>query len=91
MPPEAAYSVAYVLGIASSYAINVIFVFQARGSLKTALKFPLVYAIQYVVGLAILSSLTHYGVDSRLAMLLVIAVSVPLTFLLTRFVLRYSA
>ncbi|WP_373696686.1 GtrA family protein [Microvirga yunnanensis] len=91
MKPTAAYSAAYVLGIVFSYLINTTFVFRQRRSVRSALKFPFVYIAQYFVGLAILSILTYFGLDSRIAMLVVIAVSVPLTFVLSRFVLKRSS
>jgi putative flippase GtrA len=89
MNPEIAYTVAYVLGIATSYLINVTFVFRQKKSLRSAIKFPFVYVAQYFLGLALLSALTYYGLDSRIAMLLVIIVSVPFTFVLSRFVLKF--
>lgn len=89
--PASAYSAAYVLGIVSSYLINVTFVFRQRRSLRSAIKFPIVYVTQYFAGLTILSILTYYGLDSRIAMLLVIAVSVPFTFVLSRFVLKHPS
>lgn len=87
---SAAYTVSYIAGVALSYLINTYLVFEERPSLRSALQFPSVYLIQYLTGLAVLTLLTHVGIDSRLAMITVIAVNVPLTFALTRFILRKS-
>jgi putative flippase GtrA len=88
MTPSAAYSIVYVLGVALSYAINTYFVFRTKSSIRSGLQYPFVYVAQYLFGLALLSLLTRYGIDSRIAMIVVIAASVPLTFLLTRIVLK---
>jgi putative flippase GtrA len=88
MAPSIAYSIIYVLGIALSYAINTYFVFRTKSSTRSGLQYPFVYGAQYLFGLALLSLLTRYGIDSRIAMIVVIAASVPLTFLLTRIVLK---
>jgi len=88
MPPLAAYTISYVAGIGLSYLINTLFVFRTRASLRSALQFPGVYLVQYCLGLAILALLTRLGIDSRLAMVVVIAVNIPVTFVLTRYVLQ---
>lgn len=84
-----AYTAAYLAGLAISYLLNVAFVFQVRATARSALAFPLVYAAQYGAGLGILwlwSDVMHmapaYGVIAS------IGLTVPLTFLMLRFVLR---
>jgi putative flippase GtrA len=88
LPSSVAYTIAYVAGIGLSYLINTFFVFQVRTSLRAALKFPAIYLVQYVFGLIALVTLTNMGLDSRIAMLAVIALNIPVTFVLTRFVLQ---
>ncbi len=91
MPPSAAYSITYPFGIVCSYLINTFFVFRTRASIRSATRFPLAYLITYLVGLGLLAGLTGAGLDSRLAMVVVIAVNVPLTFVMTRSALRGGA
>lgn len=86
--PSMAYTTTYLVGIVLSYVINAHFVFGARASLGSMLQFPGIYIVQYVVGLGVLNLLTGSGLDSRLAMLVVIIVSIPLTFVLTRIVFK---
>lgn len=88
MAPSMAYTVTYLAGIVLSYLINTFLVFRTGVSLRSFLQFPGVYLAQYLVGLILLNFLTDSGLDSRLAMIGVIAVNIPLTFALTRFVLR---
>lgn len=88
MSPSVAYTITYLVGILLSYLINAYFVFRARVSLGSMLQFPIVYVIQYLFGLALLSLLTNLGLESHIAMLAVIVASVPLTFILTRFIFK---
>ncbi len=83
-----AYGVAYVAGILISYGLNVRFVFRVRPSWRSALLFPLVYVIQYLVGLGVLHlAVERFAIPREYALLASIAVSVPLSFVLTRFLL----
>ena len=84
-----AYCITYIFGILFAYFLNSAFVFKARVSLLSFLTFPLVYAVQFGLGLLILHLLVDRlgGAPDR-AMLVVIAVTTPITFLLSRFVLK---
>jgi putative flippase GtrA len=88
MPAAAAYTISYIVGILLAYGINTMFVFQAKPSVRTALQFPAVYVIQYFSGLAFLTLFTYLGLSNAAAMLLTIVVNVPISFLMTRYVLR---
>ena len=84
-----AYTLAYLAGIALAYVLATTYVFRTGIELRSALRFPGVYALQYLYGLAALSLLVDIvRMPSALAMLVVIATSVPLTFLLARFAVR---
>jgi putative flippase GtrA len=85
LPVSVAYTIAYVSGIVLSYFVTVQFVFRSRASVRTVLRFPIVYVVQYLWGLALLSLLVRaLGMAPAVAMLVTIATSVPLTFVLTR-------
>lgn len=84
-----AYSIAYCAGIVLSYFLNVHFVFKKRVSLASFLKFPVVYVIQYALGAVILWVLVgKAGISPPLAMIGVIIITIPVTFLASRFVLK---
>lgn len=91
MPPSAAYSVAYLFGVVLAYVINTAFVFRTRASIGSAARFPGAYVVPYLTGLALVTLLTQAGLDSRFAILAVIAVNVPLSFVITRYVLKGAA
>lgn len=84
-----AYTLAYAFGIVLSYLLNAWFVFRTRTSWHTAMAFPMVYVVQYLWGLGALYLLVDLMAwPGAVAMLAVIGSSVPLTYLLTRWVMR---
>lgn len=92
LPYVGAYTIAYVSGIALSYVLNARFVFRTPLSLGAALRFPLVYVVQYATGSCVLvAAVDGAGVSRGLGMLAAIAVSVPATFALSRGLLRRQA
>lgn len=79
------YSLAFVGGIGLSYLLNRFFVFRAGGGLRAVVMFPLVYLGQYLAGLAVVSLWVEWcGWPAALAPLAAVAVTVPLTYLLSR-------
>lgn len=87
----AAYSVAYVVGIVLSYWLNSVFVFHEPLNWPALARFPLVYVVQYLLTAALLWVFVDaLGVGERVAPLFAVAVTVPVTFLVTRIVLQGS-
>lgn len=85
----AAYTIAFVLGIAIAYQLNTRFVFRVEPSARGNALFPLVYVIQLGLGLVVLwiwSDMLRlppaYGVFAT------VALTLPVTFLLSRLVLK---
>ena len=88
----AAFTISFVLGIATSYALNARFVFKRKHKIGTMLRFPLIYVFQYIYGSVMLSLLIGMLAMSKpLAMLVVAATSALLTFLLMRHVFQASS
>ena len=88
LPYLLAYSLAYCVGIVISYFLNAHFVFRQRIRLVSFLTFPVIYLVQYCLGTLTLWLLVgNAGISPELAMLGVIAVTIPATFLMNRFVL----
>lgn len=87
-----AYGIAYVAGIGWSYAINSRWVFKTPMTLGGLLKFPVVYVVQAIASFALFHLL--HGVlrmHSLLVPLLVVAITLPLTYLTSRFILTRPA
>jgi len=84
-----AYSISYGIGIVISYILNSRFVFRQPLSLAKFLQFPAVYAIQYGLGAAILWLLVgQLSVSPEWAMLAVVVITIPVTFITSRFILK---
>lgn len=89
LPYLYAYAIAYCVAVLNSYFMSIFFVFRKKVSLRSFLKFPLIYVAQYFLGSSILWLLVgQLGFSPAWAMAVVIVVTVPITFLTSRFVLK---
>jgi len=89
LPYGAAYTAAYAMGIFVSYLLNCKVVFHCKPTWSGFLRFPLVYLVQYALSLGLLAlCVERLGWDKRLAAVAVTGCSVPLTFILSRYVLK---
>jgi putative flippase GtrA len=80
-----AYTATWVLGVFLSYYLNARFVFRTKLSLAAALQYPLVYVAQYFIGLTLLYVLVELAHISKfVAPIIIVFVSVPLTYVLSR-------
>ena len=91
LPYALAYSIAYVSGIFISYYLNSRFVFNAPLHWRKAVQFPLVYLVQYVLGVGLLAFWVGViGVPEIFGPALVIVFTIPATFLLSRLIIKPS-
>lgn len=89
MSYKLAYSLAYVCGIVISYYLNSFFVFKEPVTLVKFLKYPVVYIVQYCLGIAVLYVCVDIlGVSQWLAPVIVIAVNLPVTFVISKFIIK---
>ncbi len=85
MPYVWAYTLTYVAGIGLGYALNSRWVFRKSYSLHSVMAYPLTYLLNYLLGLGLLWILVDsMKVPQEIAPLLVVALSVPLMYLVTR-------
>jgi putative flippase GtrA len=82
---QQAYFFSYILSVFALYFMN-LWVFKASISLHSLLKFPFIYALQYLIGAGTLEFLVHIGISSLLAPILIIVVLFPITFILNKLV-----
>jgi Predicted membrane protein len=88
---KAAFTIAYVLGIALAFAINRLFVFQTHRGWRSVIMFPFVYLIQYLASITIVWLwVEKFGLPMEAAPLTAIVVTIPLTFVLSRLVFGRS-
>jgi putative flippase GtrA len=89
LPYPAAYTLSFAAGIALSLVLQGTWVFRSRITVRKAIQFPLVYVVQYLSGLALLALFVEkLRLPREFAPLLVVACTIPLTFVLTRYVFR---
>jgi putative flippase GtrA len=82
-----AYSVSYVVGLAFGYIINTYWVFNVKPEAKSAAMYPVVYVLNYFIGLSLLRVLVEYlDIQREIAPLIVVFATVPLMYLLMKFV-----
>ena len=88
MPYQMAYALAFAIGVVFSYWFNATIVFKTPMSWKGLFSFPLVYLVQYLVSALLLSVFVEWlHIPQSAAPLLVIVMTIPGTFVLTRWVL----
>jgi putative flippase GtrA len=88
VPYLVAHVLAFVLSMVGSYFLNCYFTFRVKPSARTFALFPMTNVTNFVVqtvGLYVLVS--GFGIDQRVAPLLVAAAAIPVTFLVARFLL----
>ena len=88
---QLAYLLAYALGVVFAYWFNAAIVFKVTLSWKGFCAYPLAYVIQYCSSaflLEVLVKLAH--MNEKLAPLLIVICMLPLTYVISRYVLIWS-
>lgn len=86
---KVAYTITYIVGIFFAYWLSLKIVFQTKSTKKKLFLFPFVYLFQYIFGLLVMYVLIEMlGLNQFLAPLIVTICSIPITFILSRFILR---
>lgn len=84
---KTAYTAAFILGILVGYSLNALFVFKAKVAIKSMIRFPLIYLVQYLLSIALVTTLIEYfGVAVWFAPIIVIIITVPLMFVLSKLI-----
>lgn len=86
---QIAYTIAYSSGILLSYWLNSVFVFQRAMNFGKMIQYPVVYLVQYIVGVIFMTLLVEFfSLDSICAAPIVIVSVIPITFTLSRYVIK---
>lgn len=89
MPYSAAITIQYPIGVVLSYVLNTRIVFHAELRWRKLFQYPIVYIVQYLASLVIVAVLVElFSINQRVAFLVAIAITVPLTFGLSRFIIK---
>lgn len=88
LPYVLAYSIAYVVGIFTSYCLNARFVFNQKLQVAAALRYPVIYIVQYVLGLGLLYALVERaGMPEVIAPFVIAILMIPVGYLLSRYII----
>nr|WP_225927323.1 GtrA family protein [Pseudomonas ekonensis] len=86
---QIAYAIAYAAGIVFAYFFNAKVVFKVQQSWSGMLVYPTIYLVQYLLGALLLNLLVeHLHLHKAIAPILVIALLLPCSYLLNKFVLK---
>ena len=86
---QLAYAIAYVSGIVFSYLFNAHVVFNVEKSWKGLMAYPLVYLLQYILAAFMLNlAVEKLGLPKEIAPLLIIVLLLPVTYLLSKTILK---
>lgn len=82
---KVAWSIAFLFGILLSYFLQSRCVFERQMSWKTFLAFPMVYLVQWIVGIVLLMILVgKFNLHENIAPFIVIIFTIPVTYALSR-------
>ena len=86
---QQAYAITFVAGIALAYVVNATLVFREPMRSSSALRFPLVYALQFAaVWLVLRLAVEGFAVPESIALVPAVLLALPMTFVLSRRVIR---
>lgn len=89
LPYRVAYSATFVLGIVLGYTLNTRYVFRATWQWKRLAAYPLVYVVQYLLGVLLLTMLVERGLaNEQVAPLVVVVLSLPIVFITSRLIIK---
>ncbi|WCM53073.1 GtrA family protein [Pseudomonas sp. WJP1] len=87
LPYKTSYTISYISGIGIAYALNRFFVFKGHQGIKSIAFLPFIYLIQYLFSLLIVWVwVEKLGYDQRVAPLIAITITIPLTFILSKMI-----
>jgi putative flippase GtrA len=87
-----AYTISFIVGLLFGYLLNVFWVFKEKPAIKSAVAYPLAVALQYFLGIGLLSILVELGgVGKKVAPLFVATLMFPIMYLIMRLIFYRSA
>lgn len=83
------FTISYVTGLVMAYCLNSLFVFKERMRLSSFLRYPIVYVVQYLIGITLLYLIVEIlHISPLVAPWIIIIVTIPVTFRLSRYIIR---
>lgn len=86
---QVAFTASFVIGIIFAYFYNSWVVFKTPFSVKKFVQFPVVYLVQYLLSMGLLSILVQtLGMSEKFAPIVVLIIVTPVTYLLSKLILK---
>ena len=84
-----AFTISFIFGVFIAYFLNSLIVFKVTFSWKKLLQYPIIYLVQYSLALILLNlEVELMSIDQVIAPLINVALLLPVTFLLNRYILQ---
>ena len=85
-----AWTVGYIAGFVFNYYMSARYIFREKASIKNGAGFGGAHIVNYLLQMVLLNVFVKAGVSPSLAPVGVYAISIPVNFLLVRFVFKHS-
>ena len=82
--PYWSYIASYISGIFLSYILHLKFTFRSAHRMVKIASYPLVYVVQFALGISILHLALKAGIAEEIAPLFAVVISIPVTFFMSR-------
>lgn len=83
-----AYTVGYVVSFAANFMLTSLFTFRTKATVSKGLGFGLAHLCNYLLQMGLLYVVLAAGISTALAPIPVYCISIPLNFLMVRFVFK---
>lgn len=83
---NAAYTVGYAVSFVLNFILSSVFTFRSRATVRRGVGFILAHFCNYLIQIVLLNLFIGLGVNEDLAPVPVFAISIPVNFLMVRFV-----
>lgn len=86
-----AYSFTFAVGIILGYFLNALWVFKSKLQWQSMLSYPLLYLVNYTLGVMLLWLLVErFGLSKEMAPILVVIISLPIMYAFTKIIFRQN-
>lgn len=86
--PTISFTIAYIVAMVVNYILTTAFTFKVDANRKNAVGFVISNVINYVLCTALLNAFIWIGVSKQLAPIPMYCISIPVNFLIVRFVMK---
>lgn len=86
-----AFTISFSIGVIFAFVIYSLFVFRSPITFRKFFQYPILYILQYIMGLILLTIMVErLGLDKQIAPLVNVIALTPITFILNKWFLLYK-